>query len=218
MGVDIALFSSGNPAALRRELPEGEHLVLFVGRLIENKGCHDLLHSLSRLPSNIRSRTSLWIIGDGDQRRRLERAAQDLAVGEKVRFFGAVSQQRLPDFYAAADLVVMPSKLGSSGETEGQGIVVPEAFAARACVVATRIGGIASTVRDHVSGVLVEPGDPIALAGALEELLNNPALRRQLADNAFIEACEQYSWSRIAGAFKTLYSEIIGPVQRKLRH
>jgi teichuronic acid biosynthesis glycosyltransferase TuaC len=214
MGVDIELFSRGNPAMLRHEIPEGELLILFVGRLIESKGCHDLLHSLSFLSSNIRSHTSLWIIGDGDQRLQLECAAQTLGLGEKVRFFGAVSQQRLPDFYAAADLVVMPSKLGSSGETEGQGVVVLEAFAARTCVVATRIGGITSMVRDHVTGMLVEPGNPIALARAIEELLNEPALRQRITATAFGEVRERYSWTYIAKEFKTLYGEIVDPIRR----
>jgi glycosyltransferase involved in cell wall biosynthesis len=217
MGVDIALFSSGNPAALRDQLPEGELLILFVGRLIESKGCHDLLRAVSLLASNIRSRTTLWIIGDGDQKLQLERAAQDSPIGEKVRFFGAVNQQRLPDFYAAADLMVMPSKLGSSGEAEGQGIVVLEAFAARACVVATHIGGITSIVRDRVTGVLVEPDNPIALSSAIEELLNEPALRKRMRETAFSEVCERYSWIRTASEFNALYSEIVGPVRRRSR-
>lgn len=214
MGVDIGLFSSGNPSALRHELPEGEYLLLFVGRLIESKGCHDLLHSLSLLSSNIRSRTMLWVVGDGDQREQLERTAQDIGVAENVRFWGDVNQQQLPDFYAAADLVVMPSKLGSSGETEGQGVVVLEAFAAHACVVTTRIGGITSMVRDHITGVLVEPGNPIALSRAIEELLSDPALRERITATAFGEVRERYSWTRIAGEFKTLYGKIVGPVRR----
>ena len=214
MGVDIALFSSGNPAALRRELPEWEFLVLFVGRLIENKGCHDLLQSFSFLSSKTRSHTTLWVVGDGDQRKQLEQAAQDLGVGEKVRFFGTVNQQRLPEFYAAADLVAIPSRVGSLGETEGQAVVVLEAFAARACVVATAIGGIPSMVRDHVTGVLVAPGDSKALSSALEQLLDEPALRRGFAEKAFTEVSEQYGWAHIASEFKTLYSEIVSPVRR----
>lgn len=214
MGVDIALFSRGSPAALRRELPEGECLVLFVGRLIENKGCDDLLQALSLLSAKNRARTTLWAVGDGDQRGKLERAAKVLGLGKKVRFFGTVSHQRLTDFYATADLVVIPSRLGLSEETEGQGIVVLEAFSARACVLATSIGGIPSMVRDHVTGVLVEPGNAGALSKAIEELLNQPALRQRIAAAAFAEVCERYSWARIADEFKTLYSALAGRDQR----
>lgn len=214
MGVDIALFSSANSAALRRELSEDEYLVLFVGRLIENKGCDDLLQAVALLPAKTRARTMLYIVGDGEQREQLERAAQALGIGEKVRFFGTVSQQRLPEFYAAADLVAVPSKVGSSGETEGQAVVVLEAFAARACVVATAIGGIPSTVRDHVTGVLVEPANPKALASALERILELPALRQQLAKTAFTEVSEQYGWPKIAAGFAKLYREILTSAHR----
>lgn len=213
MGVDVALFSQGDPAALRRELAEGEYLILFIGRLIESKGCHDLVHALSLLPDKTRLRTTLWIVGDGDQRNQFERTAQELSVGEKVRFFGAVSQQILPDFYAVADLVLVPSKPGSSGETEGQGLVVLEAFAARACVLATRIGGIPSMVQDHVTGMLVEPGNPKELSRAIETLLNEPTLRQQITDNAYADVCERYSWTRVASEFKALYGEIVSTVR-----
>jgi glycosyltransferase involved in cell wall biosynthesis len=209
MGVDIALFSSGNPVTLRREFSEGEHVVLFVGRLIENKGCDDLLQAVALLPAKTRARTTLCIVGDGQQREPLERAARALGVSDKVRFFGTVNQQRLPEFYAAADLVAIPSKVGSSGETEGQAVVVLEAFAARACVVATAIGGIPSMVRDQVTGVLVEPANPRALASALERLLELPALRQQLAKTAFTEVSEQYGWPNIAARFAKLYREIL---------
>jgi D-inositol-3-phosphate glycosyltransferase len=106
-------------------------------------------------------------------------------------------------------LVVIPSRLGPSGETEGQGIVVLEAFAARACVIATAIGGITSMVRDHATGALVEPGNSKALATALEQLLNEADLRQQLAANAFAEVCERYSWTRVAGDFAEVYRVIL---------
>lgn len=214
MGVDISLFSNPNLFQFRHELSEGEYLLLFVGRLIENKGCHDLLLAISLLPTQIRARTTLWVVGDGDQRGKLEHTAKDLGIGEKVRFFGTVTQRQLPDFYAAADVVVIPSKAGSSGETEGQGIVILEAFAARACVMATAIGGIPSMVRDHVTGVLVEPGNAGAMSKAIEELLNQPALRQRITETAFTEVRERYSWTHIAQEFKTLYGAIMVRDQR----
>ena len=207
MGVDIAHFSNGNSAMLRRELAQGEFLILFVGRLTENKGCHDLLHAFSLLGRSTRTRTTLWVIGDGDQRIKLEQNTKHLSIQEKVRFLGTMSHQRLPDFYAAADLVVIPSIQGPSGEAEGQGVVILEAFAARACVLATRLGGICSVVSDHVTGVLVEPSNPKALAGAMEQLLLDPNLRKRLADTAFADVNARYGWERIAGKFEKLYRE-----------
>lgn len=213
MGVDVSLFSKGDPTALRGDLPDGDYLVLFVGRLIENKGCLDLIHALARFPDKIRARTALWVVGGGDRRECLEQAARAAGVAERVRFFGAVNHRRLPDFYAAADLAVIPSRPGTSGESEGQSLVVLEAFAARACVVATSIGGITSMVRNRETGILVEPADPIALSKAAEELLKNPELRCQISEKAHALVRERYSWDRIAAQFKELYREIILPLE-----
>jgi D-inositol-3-phosphate glycosyltransferase len=69
-----------------------------------------------------------------NQREILTQAAQDLKIHDKTRFFGAMNHDRLADFYAAADIIVIPSKLGPAGESEDQGVVALEAFAARAPV------------------------------------------------------------------------------------
>ncbi len=213
MGVDLALFSSGKRTALRREVPDGEYVVLFVGRLIENKGCQDLIEALAYLSTKTLSQTRLWIVGVGDQQAQLERAARKSGVEARVKFFGAVEQRLLAEFYAAADVVVVPSKLGSAGETEGQSIVVLEALAARVCVLATRIGGIPSIVRDKVTGMLVEPGNPRALSEGLELLIKDPDLRRQLSEHAFADV-DKYSWERVAGEFHRLYNDIANAASR----
>ena len=210
MGVDIERFAGGDRRALRRQLTDDRYLLLFVGRLVEKKGCHDLLRALALLPPALGQRTTLWIVGDGDQKTFLEKTAKDLGINRQMRFWGAVSNQNLPDFYAAADLFIAPSIEARSGDTEGQGVVILEAFAARACVLATRIGGITSMVRDQATGLLVEPGNPQALASAIDQLLNDLELRKRLADNAFAEVTARYSWARIAGEFEKLYREVLG--------
>lgn len=207
MGVDTELFAGGNPASLRQQLPPGEFMLLFVGRLVEKKGCRDLLKALSLLPPSLRHRTMLWIIGDGDQRNSLEQLAKDLGIAPKVKFWGFIINQQLADFYAAADLFIAPSVEAESGDTEGQGVVILEAFAGNACVLTTRVGGIEAVVHDNVSGVLVSPNRPQDLAQAMERLLSDPELRKRLADNAFNEA-RDYDWKRIAGEFANLYREV----------
>ncbi len=217
MGVDVELFAGGRRETLRREVPGGELLVLFVGRLVENKGCHHLLRAIALLPPLLSARTTLWIVGNGDQRPELERTAKVLGIKHKVRFWGSISNQRLPDFYAAADLFVAPSMETLSGDTEGQGVVLLEAFASGTCVLATRVGGISSIVADNSTGLLVEPGDSKVLAAAIERLLSDPLLRSQLVQNAFVHVKEKYPWARIATEFETLYRQVLGtqpPVSR----
>jgi glycosyltransferase involved in cell wall biosynthesis len=213
MGVDVGQFSGGNPTSLRRELPSDGLLVLFVGRLVEKKGCYDLLEAFSLLRDDLRARTSLWIVGQGGEYDGLYAFATRLGIRPKVRFWGAVSNHRLPDFYAAADLFVAPSIRAESGDTEGQGVVFLEAFAARCCVLSTRVGGIAEVVTDGATGLLVEPNAPRQLAAAMESLLGDASLRNRLAKNAFQRVNQRYGWEKIAAAFETLYRKIEIPAK-----
>jgi len=209
MGVEIERFSNGDRSTLRGLVDQSEFLLLFVGRLIEKKGVDDLLRALALLPAAFRSRTRLWIIGEGDLRSTLEKTAVDCAIDQQVRFWGVVRNQDLPDYYAAADLFIAPSIEARSGDTEGQGVVLLEAFAARLCVIATRCGGIDAVVRDQHTGILVPPNDPKRIAAAIETLITDTALRTRLADNAFAEVRERYDWQYIAGEFDKLYRELV---------
>jgi glycosyltransferase involved in cell wall biosynthesis len=209
MGVDVKLFAGGNRENLRCQLPDGELLVLFVGRLVEVKGCHHLVRAVALLPPTLGGRTTLWIVGSGDQRPALERTVKSLGIENKVRFWGTISNQHLPDFYAAADLFVAPSMETSSGDTEGQAVVLLEAFASRTCVLATRVGGISSIVSDNCTGILVEPSSSQALAEAIERLLSDPLLRRKLAGKAYAYVKNQYPWAKIAIEFDALYRKVL---------
>jgi glycosyltransferase involved in cell wall biosynthesis len=209
MGVDLARFATGDRAALRTLVAEETFLLLFVGRLVEKKGVDDLLRALALLPTALKQRTALWVVGDGDRKPALEKAAKDFAIDEQTRFWGMVRNQELANFYAAADLFVAPSVEAQSGDTEGQGVVFLEAFAARACVLATRVGGIDAVVRDRRTGILVQPNQPKELALAIEKLNNDPALRATLVENAYAEVNQRYDWQRIAGEFDKLYREIL---------
>ncbi|MBI4489483.1 MAG: glycosyltransferase [Deltaproteobacteria bacterium] len=209
MGVDVRQFQSGQLTKLRQNLPKNELVLLFVGRLVKQKGVDDLLQASTLLPSALRARTSLWVVGDGQDRGRLQEQAQTLGIDGKVRFWGQVNNDLLPDFYAAADLFVVPSVEIPSGDTEGQGVVLLEAFAARLCVVATRVGGISEIVEDGYTGILVESHNPQQLAATIEKLLSESKLRIELAENAYAKVKKDYGWDKIAFAFESLYRDLI---------
>lgn len=215
MGVDLDAFNSSDGRHLRRDLAPDELLVLFAGRLVKKKGVHDLLKGYSLLPSDLRDRTTLWIVGDGDERARLRQFAEELAISGKIRFWGQTSNHVLRDFYAAADLFVAPSIEDPWGDTEGQGVVLLEAFAGRCCVLATRVGGISEVVEDGRTGVLVEPGNPGQLAAAMENLLRDEQLRVKLAANAYGTVKESYDWRKVAQAFEELYSRVLQQRRRR---
>jgi len=209
MGVDVKHFQSGQRPAARRELPEDELLILFVGRLVEKKGTEDLLTAFSLLPPELRHRTSLWIVGDGEYRIRLQQQVDTLGISQKTRFWGRISNHLLPDFYAAGDLLVVPSIEAASGDTEGQGVVILEAFAARLCVLATHVGGISDVVDDGDTGVMVEAREPKQLAEAMAKLLSDSGRRDMLANNAFAKVNRCYDWEKIAHDFENLYRAVL---------
>ncbi len=209
MGVEVKHFQSGQQKSLRRELPENEMIVLFVGRLVEKKGVEDLLSAYSLLPSDLRCRTRLWIIGDGERRTKLQHYAESLDIAEKTRFWGQISNHCLPDYYASGDLLVVPSIEGPSGDTEGQGVVMLEAFAARLCVLATSVGGIREVVENGLTGVLVEPHNPQQLAAAMTRLLKDKSLRKELTESAYVKVKQHYDWRRIVQDFENLYRSVL---------
>ncbi len=204
MGVHVKQFQGGRRTKLRADLPEDEFVLLFVGRLVEQKGGDNLFEAFRLLPATARAGTTLWVVGDGQDRGRLEQRARGLGVDGKVRFWGHVSNDLLPDFYAAADLLVAPS-----GSAEGQGVVLSEAFAAGLCVLATSVGGVAEMVEDGRTGVLVPPNDPGRLAAEMEKLLGNRALLKELSDNALARVQAGRGWEEITREFEELYRSVL---------
>ena len=204
MGVDVERFRKGERGRLRSGLNKDDLVILFVGRVVRGKGVEFLLDALSLLPSSLRPKIRLWVVGEGQDADRLQQRTHGASGTLKVRFWGALRNELLPDFYAAADLLVVPAS-----DTEGQGVVLAEAFAARLCLLATRAGGIEEVVEDGVTGMLVQPGDSQALARAIAKLLTDPELRRKLADNGFLRARNDYAWEIVAARFEDLYRGVV---------
>lgn len=202
-GVDTELFQPMNPAAAKDllELPT-DPLLLYVGRLQPIKGLLTLVEAMKLLGDRAR----LLIIG-GDQDEpenghgsELRRRAAVLGLEDRVRFLGAQPQQRLRLFYAAADATVMPSYY------ESFGMVALEAMACGSPVVASRVGGLTTTVRDGVTGYLVPEGDSVALADRLAHLLGDADERFRLGLEATRWAAE-HRWPCVAESVCRLYSE-----------
>lgn len=196
-GVDVEHFRGATPFPQMREHPS----LLFVGRLERRKGLDQLLHAFTILKAT-RSDLRLYVVGDGPDRQRCERLLPDRLRSDVV-FLGRVDTEELPRFHAGADLFVAPALGG-----ESFGIVLIEAQAAGAPVVASDIPGYASVITDGVDGRLVTPGDPRVLADAVGTLLDNPSLARQLADTAARDV-DRYDWSTVAGRVREVYARVI---------
>jgi glycosyltransferase involved in cell wall biosynthesis len=120
------------------------------------------------------------LVGDGDERAALTDRIHELGLQDVVELLGTQPRDRVAALVRSADIVVQPSVTLRSGKTEGIPVALMEALAAQRAVVASRLSGIPELVVDGETGLLVEPGDPIALADAIERLAGDPDLRSRL--------------------------------------
>jgi len=205
MGVDTQLFA---PGARQGEAGSEPKRILFIGRLVEKKGVTVLLDAIARLPETTRQSMRLDIIGEGDEKPRLQQQARDLKIESLVNFVGYVANNELPRFLQQADLFVGPSIVDSVGDTEGQGVVFIEAMACGVPVIASRVGGIAEVIEDGSCGALVEPGDAAALSSAMQSLLDDEEKRLRYMQRGLQVVHERFAWERVAGSFIELYRKL----------
>lgn len=176
-GLDVGDFDArlSEAEGAPREAPPG---VLSAGRLIPKKGFDVLLRACGRIREQGRE-FRLTIIGDGPERERLEQMAAELLPSESVYFLGRQPMRRVVEALAGSEVFALASVIAEDGDRDGLPNVILEAMAARLPVVASRVGGIPEAVTDGETGLLTEPGDHEALAGALARLLDDPDLRER---------------------------------------
>jgi glycosyltransferase involved in cell wall biosynthesis len=194
-GVDLEVFSPGDPAQARRKLgiAADASLVVFAaqgGRANEFKDFPTLEAALGRLGATVEA------VALGDPVPARTQAGQTV-----VRSVGVVPPSEVARWLRAADVYVHPSR----ADTFPSGVL--EALACGTAVVASRVGGIPEQVREEETGILVEPGDPAALAAAIEALLGDPERRARLAAAGAADACERFSLERQLDAYVELYSD-----------
>ena len=196
-GVDLEMF---RPAAPR---PEGASVrLLFVGRLVRQKGLVYLLQSLAQLDPAIRGQVELELVGSGPDEESLRTLAGELGIAAQVHFAGWVAREAIVAHYQQADVFVLPSL------DEGMPNVVLEAIACARPIVATDLPGNRELVRGGENGFLVPRADSAALTAALDGLITDAALRRRMgaASRALAEC---YSWANVAGRYLALSEEIV---------
>lgn len=199
-GVDRGTFHPRNRADARAALglPADAALVFFLSRLDKAhyfKGLHILVRALRRAPE-----TTLVIGGDGELRQRYERhAAKHL--GPRAIFVGDVADRDLADYYAAADVMVLPSV----DRTEAFGLVLLEAMACGTPVVASRLRGVRTLVEDGKSGFLVPPGDEVRLAKKISRAI---AQRDTMSGHA-LRVAARFGWDDIATRLKDVYTALV---------
>ena len=206
-GVDTDLFTPGDGAEARRRLDlDGRPLLLWVGRIAPIKGLDTLLDAVARLSESGQDMRLLVVGGDTDERTSghetsLRQRIERLGLGDSVRFLGPQPQGVLPLYYAASDVTVLPSYY------ESFGMVALEAMACGSPVIASRVGGLVTTVRDGVTGFLVPDGDVEALAERIETLVGDPELRWRLGREG-VRWAAQHRWPCVAEAVCKEYASL----------
>jgi glycosyltransferase involved in cell wall biosynthesis len=194
-GVDTDRFRPGLDGLSVRQkhgVPANTRVILFVGALDRAhyfKGVDRLLEAVSTIKDH---EPWLLIVGDGDLKEQFQALASELGIADRTVFPGSVSHHGLPSYYAAADILALPSS-----QVESFGLVLIEAMACGKPVVASSLPGVRSVVTDGKDGLLVQPGSVADLAEKVQRLLHDPSLRQEMGERGRAKVEAAYAWATI---------------------
>lgn len=192
-GVDAEIFRPHDRAEARATLGLGRRTIISVGHLIERKGHHRVIETLTLMPE-----LDLMIVGEGPERGRLMALAERLGLADRVSFVGAKPQAELSLYYSAADALVLASS------REGWANVLLEAMACGTPVVASPIWGNPEVVRERSAGLVAAENTPAAIADALRDLLADPPSRE--ATRLYAEG---HGWREISAGQRAIFARVI---------
>ena len=188
-------------------LPE-EKIVLFVGRLVHEKGVHVLVNAVSRVLEKVNAK--FIIVGNGYMKEQLSNIVKNMGFAHKVMFTGFVDDETLKKLQKCADVSVVPSLF------EPFGIVAIEAMAAKSPVVVSDTGGLSEIVEHNVTGVKVYADNPESLAWGITKVLTDDSYANWLRNNAYKKIQEKYDWNKIAQQTKTIYNNVLTECSKSL--
>jgi glycosyltransferase involved in cell wall biosynthesis len=191
---DIGRFRS------RFALPE-EKIVLFVGRLVYEKGIQLLVNAVPKVLGKVNAK--FVIVGNGYMKEQLSGLVKSLGLTHKVLFTGFVDDETLRKLQKCADVSVVPSLF------EPFGIVALEAMAAKSPVVVADTGGLSEIVKHEVDGVKVYVNNPDSLAWGINRVLTDDGFANWIRTNAYKKVQEKYDWDKIGHQTKSVYEKVL---------
>jgi D-inositol-3-phosphate glycosyltransferase len=210
-GIDLATFFPMPKVDARRKIgfPD-QRLLLFVGRLERLKGVETILRALALAADRRHQDVRLLVLGEDSrdaeqsEKDRLRELAAELGIADRVDFLGSVAHHELPYFYAAAEACLMPSY------SESFGLVGLEAQACGCAVIASNVAGLASVVREGVTGYLVDGHEPAEWADRILRLLNDPENAEQMGRRGVLLA-QRFPWDLTADRVWAAMEPLVAP-------
>ena len=202
-GVNTQSYDSNDDYQSFRDkfaLPE-EKIVLYVGRLVYEKGIHVLINAVPKILSKVNAK--FIIVGSGYMKEQLLGIVRSMGLEHKILFQGFLDDATLLKLQKCADVSVVPSLF------EPFGIVALEAMAARSPVVASDTGGLSEIIQHDVTGVRVYPNNPDSLAWGINKVLLDEGYAKCIRDNAYRRVKERYDWQEIALETKRIYESVL---------
>lgn len=216
LGVNHHVFRKIDKTSARKkvDIPQKQKIILFVGRIDPIKGISLLIEAVYMLSlkfSNFENNFRVLLIGGDIQSRnfwrhpevvKIQMLIEKLDLACCVKFIGSKPHSLLPYYYSGSDIVIMPSK------HESFGLVVLEAMASGAAVIASKVGGLSYLIKDNETGRFFKSGDSSDLSKIIWELLNDDGQRNRLGKNAIMES-KKYCWDIQAMNILEIYKKLI---------
>ena len=200
-GVDTNIFKSF-PA---KKIFDEDTLVIGTVKSLSIKyGIEYLLEAFQLIKNNIpEKKIKLFLVGDGILKESLQRKANDLNINDDVLFYGSVPHAKVPEIYNMIDIAVFPSIWESFGVSN------LEAAACEVPQVASNIGGFPEIIEDGITGFLVEPKNPVAIAEKVTELINDESLRKKIGKAARKKVIAEFEWDKNVDQMISEYEQIV---------
>lgn len=166
----------------RKKFVAPDHkLILFWGRLVEHKGVKYLIQSIPKIQTK---NIHLIIVGDGIMKEELQKLTKSLDLNDKVTFYGKASHEELGWIHDISDVFVCPSIIDDRGNTEGLGLVIPEAMESGLPVIASSVGGIVDIIKNWENGILIPEKSPDSIARAIDDIFTDTELKEKIISNS----------------------------------
>ena len=170
-----------------------------VSRLVYNKGMDHAIEAIGMLPKEIQEKLHYSVVGNGPDKKRLERLIKEKELSDVVTLLGEVHDTDIPKIYASSDWLLFLSRSDfASPKIEGFGLVALEAAVLSVPAIAGNSGGVSDAVENEVSGYLVDPEDPFDIAKCIEKVVLDSSLKTKLGEQARSRAVNSFHWDHVA--------------------